>query len=379
MQNFKLFFKILNRYKGQMIMFVGIFASVIISVTKSNSASGDATSYMSRTVQYALFDEDQSVLSGAIAAYLAESQELVENIPNEKRALQDAIYNGDIDCSLVIPAGFGDALLAGDGQEDLQIVTYADSQEAVLFETALDNYINILANYLQLGYDAENAVIQANRVMDLTVDVTFPDGGEVKDFNPAHFFFIYLAWVMIMIIVNGVGPVLSAFKEKECSRRIYCSSCKFSSLQGSMYAGMAVLGTVLTIFFAVLGSIIVGKNVSLNRILLYGVNLLCYTVVALSLVFLFSAITRKQAVLSMLANVVSLGMSFICGIFVPMELLSDGVEKAAHFLPAYWYGQAVELADKGLMGKEFMGCLGIELLFAVAIFVVAAVVNRKNA
>lgn len=40
-----------------------------------------------------------------------------------------------------------------------------------------------------------------------------------------------------------------------------------------------------------------------------------------------------------LANVIALGMSFICGVFIPDTMLSASVKQVARFLPVYWYEQ----------------------------------------
>ena len=30
-------------------------------------------------------------------------------------------------------------------------------------------------------------------------------------------------------------------------------------------------------------------------------------------------------------------MSFLCGVFVPLDIMGKGVKTVAHFLPVYWY------------------------------------------
>ena len=42
-------------------------------------------------------------------------------------------------------------------------------------------------------------------------------------------------------------------------------------------------------------------------------------------------------------NTISLGMCFLCEVFVPMELIGDNVKIVAQFLPAYWYETANNL------------------------------------
>lgn len=378
MQNFKLFFKLLNKYKGQMIMYVGIFSSIVCGIIRANSSSPSST-YQTKECSYVVFDEDQSQISKAVCDYLESNNKKIEGIENDERKIQDGIYYSEIDCAVFIPSGFEKKVLEGNAGELIEIKTFAGSQTSVLFETSLDNYINIFSNYLKIfDGDVKSAVEKTNNAVNVNVDVKLQDGKKSSVVTPAHTYFIYLAWIMIMVLVNGIGPVLISLKEKEVKKRIFCSSCKFSSMQLSLFAGMSLVGFFVTVFFVVLGKIIVGKSDVPSFYFFQGLNLLCYAIFSLALTYLFCAITRKLPILSMLCNVVSLGMAFLCGIFIPIDFLSKGIVKVAHFLPAFWYGRAVDVIEQSGPNLEMVYCLGIELLFAATLFVIGGVVNRKN-
>ena len=108
-------------------------------------------------------------------------------------------------------------------------------------------------------------------------------------------------------------------------------------------------------------------------------NMLVYACVALSLAFLVSKLTQSEQILSMCANVISLGMAFLCGIFVPREFLSDTVMAIAHFLPAYWYANATDAIDNFASGSSVSGIfvsMGVQMLFAVLFILVGVIVDR---
>ena len=46
---------------------------------------------------------------------------------------------------------------------------------------------------------------------------------------------------------------------------------------------------------------------------------------------------NNENLINMISNMLVLSMSFLCGVFINQELLSDGIVKAAHFMPLYWY------------------------------------------
>lgn len=75
-------------------------------------------------------------------------------------------------------------------------------------------------------------------------------------------------------------------------------------------------------------------------------------------------------------------MSFLCGVFVPQELLTGGVLALGRLFPAYWYTKANNMLF-GMSGgvfstKEYLICIGIEALFAVAFFAVAALLVKQK-
>jgi len=114
--------------------------------------------------------------------------------------------------------------------------------------------------------------------------------------------------------------------------------------------------------------------------ILYILNSVCIMAVALAITYLVSKVTTNEQVISLLSNVVGLGMAFLCGVFVPIEYLSDGVIKIAHFLPAYWNVRAIGIIDSFTSDKlgTLLSYMGIQLLFAVAITCVALIIARRK-
>ena len=72
-------------------------------------------------------------------------------------------------------------------------------------------------------------------------------------------------------------------------------------------------------------------------------------------------------------NVLSLGLCFLGGVFVPLEMLGNGIVSIAQFLPTYWYSRINGiLRDYGELSSElwhtiWAGLL-IQLAFALACF-----------
>ena len=73
MHIFKLYFKIFNKHKGQIIMYISIFIGVLMGFILPNSDKQTAQSFTESTVKYALFDYDNSELSKGISDFLEDN------------------------------------------------------------------------------------------------------------------------------------------------------------------------------------------------------------------------------------------------------------------------------------------------------------------
>ena len=111
-------------------------------------------------------------------------------------------------------------------------------------------------------------------------------------------------------------------------------------------------------------------------------NSLTLLLVGLALSFLLGTFITKEDILPALVNVVTLGMSFLCGVFVPLDIMGKGVKTVAHFLPVYWYAISNNLLNNSAVLTQAQRQLlyrnyGIQLLFAAAIFCIALVVSKR--
>ena len=137
---------------------------------------------------------------------------------------------------------------------------------------------------------------------------------------------------------------------------------------------------LLWLVFMVLALAVCGKGLLSVRGLMLVINSFVFLLVSVGITYLISFLAYNPNILNMWSNVIGLCMSFLCGVFIPMEFLGKNVIKAAHFLPAYWYIRTDELCTQytGTSGelKTYAMYLGIQLLFAFAAFSAALVISR---
>ena len=86
---------------------------------------------------------------------------------------------------------------------------------------------------------------------------------------------------------------------------------------------------------------------------------------------------------SAVANLVTISLSFLSGVFVPVELLGEGIKRLSIFLPTYWYVRTVDLLDPGMTpspaaSAAFFEGLLIQAGFAAAFLALSLLLARRK-
>lgn len=365
MQVYKCFFRILKKQMGQIIMYLGIFLALSI-VVSLQGAENKGAEFEAAEFSFSVFDEDDSPASKQMTAYLAKENELVE-IPDEKSAVQDELYNRHTHCVLRIPKGFGESLKE-DEVKEISLTSVPGTFYGEIFEGKVNGYVTVLRNYLKGGFDEAEALKRAEKTLALEPEVELSSARDESIHSKMYYFFNYVPYIFLCICVVAITPVLIVFRGKGIGERMESSAYPVSKVNLSLCGGIVTAGIGLVVIHSTMVAALTKGALFSGKGLLYVANVVSFTFVAISFVFLIGRFVKRLEVLSMIANVAALGMSFLGGIFVPLHLLGDGVVRIAHFLPAYWYIRAAGWIDSYTGGSkaELYEFYGIQLLFAVA-------------
>ncbi|MCI5731921.1 MAG: ABC transporter permease [Eubacterium sp.] len=375
MQVYKVFFQILNKQKGQIIMYLGIFMGIALAVSsqkgKSTEVAFEASSY-----QFAIFDEDNSSVSKALIQNLETNNERV-TIVDSKESIQDELYNRNVYSVLRIPEGFGDSL-KDEEVKKIDITSVPGTVYKETFESLTTQYITVLRGYLAGGFTEEEAIKKAGSVDDSEISVAVEGGSSTKHSSVYHFF-AYVPYILLSLCIVGISPVLVVFHKKDVRDRIQCSSYSLMKTNRELILGTVTAGLLFGVLYFLCSLIGAGGAVISVKGVLACINMFAFLFVALGIVFLLGQVLKKTTAISMVSNVLALGMSFLTGIFVPLEFLGDGIIQFAHFLPSYWYILGVRLIDTYTEGADLTllwQYVGIQLLFAAAIIAVGLAYSR---
>lgn len=132
-----------------------------------------------------------------------------------------------------------------------------------------------------------------------------------------------------------------------------------------------------------IGVAILGKTIFTLNGLWYVINSFVFTLCSLTMALFISGLISNKNAITGVVNVVALGSAFLCGAFIPMSMLPDGVLKFAHVLPSYWYIKSNELLKTMEIFdltnlKPILLNLGMLLLFSVIFIILNNYVTRKK-
>lgn len=376
MQVFKCYFRILNKQKGMIMMYLGIFITMAMLISTQGSDSSKV-SFEAVSCKFAVFDEDRSEFSRGLTEYLAGQNERIE-VEDDREMIQDEIYNRNIVSAIRIPSGFEEAVKAGGSEKILEISAVPGTIYGELFENELNGYVKLLRSYTAGGFSDEEAVRKTGEALGEPVDVTLTDSKGSGTHSRLYYYFNVLPYIYIAICIACVGTILIVFHKKNVRDRIESSPYPAGRINLELYAGMAITGLGLAAAHLIV-LIVCRIPIFSKQGLLFVINEISFLVIPLGIAFLVGKVVTKNNVLSMVSNVVGLGFCFLGGVFVPLQFMNDKMIRAAHFLPTYWYIRACEWVDgfeEGASLCPFWGFVGMELLFGAAFICVGLACSK---
>ena len=112
-------------------------------------------------------------------------------------------------------------------------------------------------------------------------------------------------------------------------------------------------------------------------------GLLVYALVSTCVGFLLGQLGASENAANAVAVILGMAMSFMGGAWIDLGTLPSAVVAAAHFVPSFWCTQVITGASAPsevslLTIAPLLGSLGVAMLYALAILLVALVVGRSR-
>lgn len=378
MQIFKAFFKISKHSLGIMIMYTVIFL-VLLEMMAANRNPSSVSEFTESSINLAIFDNDMSSLSKDLTDYLSLKHNIVE-FDFSLDTIRDKMYNRTVDYVLIIPENFYEKTL---NNEDISLTSYKlpESVSAQFIELQINSFVSLYSTYLKTCDDASCAYIKTITTLEQEADVSvYNNDSNTSSLPLVHYFYLFIPYVFISVLTMCVTPILISMNKEEIKIRTLCS--KLPATKRNIYIALSTfgIGFAVFLFFGIFSIFRFTDEMFTFVGLLRILNCFIFMIVCLSICFLFGTIMKNKNFISMAANIIGLGSSFLTGVFVDRFLLSPSVLAIGRLFPTYWYVD-VELAlTDGISGNTntILVGYGIQILFAILLFAIGIVFSKST-
>ncbi len=383
MQVFKVYFKILKSAAPALIIYIVIFSVMVFFI--STAQSKKMTVYKETKIDAALVNYDKdSILVQDLLDYLSKYCNFTDYMDKEDE-LADALFFRQVKFILTIPYDFGEDFLSG-RDTGVEKKTIPEGAYNVSVDNAINNYLNIARLYLAAFPDISQAELITNIRRDMITETEVSIAAGVNEDKISDFYNRYFnsaSYIMLSCCLLGIGMLMLTFHNIHIMRRNMVTPITHSEFNLQLIGGNLIFVLTYDIFFILFGYLINEDKTINGNVLLYWLNLLIFSVSALSISYLSAILIKSRQGNNILSTVLPLGLSFISGAFVPQYLLNKSVLKLASFTPLYWFIKGNDTIA-GVIHFRWENINGIiyymliQVGFAAAFFSVALVISKNN-
>lgn len=375
---FKTFLKILNKNKFIIILYTMflIFFGGFNMQTSENNTNFVASKPDIMIVNY---DEEKGITKDLIK-YIEENSNVVD-LKNNEDAINDALFYRDVNYVVYIPKNYNKDFMDGKNPE-IEIKSTGDYQSSFA-EMLLSRYIKV-ANIYQKSINSEEELIsKINETLSKKSEVEITSKLDTNILSKATFYYNFANYSIMACLIYVICLILASFKDIKIQKRTIISSTNYKTLNRKILLSNSLFSIILWMIYVVLSFILVGDIMFSIHGIFYLINSFVFTICATTIALFIGNIVSNKNAISGIVNVIALGSCFLCGAFVPMEWLPDGVIKIAHILPSYYYIsnnevlKTLELINLNTIKPILLNII-IVLSFSIMFIILTNIVSKRK-
>ena len=387
---FKTFWRIMKRYWW----IVFIYVAILTSLSVINLKTAPVTDFVDTKPEITIVSQNPSDLTTKpftknFLNYLSKNTKIIDLKESETT---DALFYQKISMILYLPEDLESKIISG------QKITL-DYRTSGNYTAELSK--NLIKRYFELqrteilesknsskeqfnipSEDSEKIISNLNQRLDQSPTVRLASKN-ATNLSKIAAFFNFASYTIMAIILYVTCFINASFNKSSVKKRTMVSSLhlkkySFSLLLANSIFAFSVFVLLTTLSFFVLGDIV------LTPFFIFEIlNILLYTLAALTLAELVSTFNLSRDAVSGVVNLLSLAPAFLSGAFVPTYFLPSFVLTIAHIFPTYWF---IDTNNKITTMTEFsfnsfltiLPNLLVLVLFSIIFIVTNLVLSKKK-
>lgn len=386
---FKTFWRIMKRYWW----IVFIYVTILISLSVINLNAAPVTDFVDTKPEITIVSQDSSDLATKpftknFLDYLSKNTKIINLKESETT---DALFYQKISMILYLPEDLESKILSG------QKVTL-DYRTSGNYTAELSK--NLIKRYFELqrteilesknsskeqsnipSEDSEKIISNLNQRLDQSPTVRLASKN-ATNLSKIAAFFNFPSYTIMAIILYVTCFINASFNKSPVKKRTMVSSLHLKKYNLSLLFANSIFAFSVFALLTILSFFVLGDIVLTPFFIFEILNILLYTLAALTLAELVSTFNLSRDAVSGVVNLLSLAPAFLSGAFVPTYFLPSFVLTIAHIFPTYWF---IDTNNKITTMTEFsfnsfltiLPNLLVLVLFSI-IFIVANLVLSKK-
>lgn len=374
---FKCYMKILKKNIGLISIYLVIFFSTAM-ILQASAKKEHLEDFEKTRINLAIADQDDSTLSHALTEYLKTIHN-VYRISAEPTVMQEELFYRNAEYIVQIPKDFYKTCIVD--ENPLSVTKVPGSYSSFYVDQQINAWLNSIRTYTAAGFSQKEA---ATAALEQSVsEVTMYHDEETAVETPGYtYYFRYIPFLFLAVLCYSMGYILLAFRKEDIQKRMLASaiSTRRQNLEGLL--AMFTISLLLWLIAVVGAGVMYGKELLTSKVLgYYLLNTFLMLTIALSLAYLIGLFMKNINMLNGFSNIISLGICFLSGVFVPMNIMAKKVLMVAQFLPVYWYENVNETLSRyhvvsGKVAVDIWKSMGIEVMFTFALLALILAVSK---
>ena len=374
---FKGFLQVLIRNIAFVILFTTIMVVMGLTVFQTSpSSSGDFTP--SKPTVLVINRGNDTALTRSFNSYLAGQTKKADTGSSE-REIDDALYYETLSYVVYLPHDFTTTILKGE-KPVVDIKTRASSESASA-EVLVSRFLRLATGYGQYLTDEDELVKAVNSSLKLDSKVSLTSHLDQKTLHNVTALYNFGSYTLLAGGAYVITMILAAFSVVNIRKRTLVSPARPIRIDLSLIAGCALIVAFLVALNVLLVRLLLPGIADTGRQGLYALNIVAFGLPVLAIGFFIAKITNNKEALGAIINVVALASAFLCGAFIPRELMPDAVVAIGKVLPSFYYidnnnALAEMTSFTGATASQFWENIGVQVGYALALWIGAAILTR---
>lgn len=348
-------------FREKQVWFWNIFFPIILMVLFMIIFGGGAGSSFKATI--AVVDSEPNSSSSMLLDQMKQIQvlEFKEELPISETQGIAWVENKDIDALIILPESESGALRLVVNREKEQNAT----------TQALSGMMDKLLQQANL------AVVGAAPTFSMTLDSVTSATQETKYED-----FLLTGMIGLSLAQGGLfGMVdLVEMRRRGLLKRLHMTPAKMGLFGLSGMLVRLMLGIIQIIILAAIGVYGFGANLNIN-VLSLAIAFFCGALVFNAMGYLFSSLSKSMEAYMGMANIASMLMMFLSGVFFPLESLPEWLQTVPRMLPLTYFVEGIRdglIYANGVASSSFWVGMGIMALWGVVCFLVGSQIYKTK-